>query len=153
MYSEDLILMLGNSLCRWMLSTKQKKLKTKRWGWMCQMKKWPEDMRPWWGQRGRNGLKKKDQRQCQLWRWNWRHKTHERKDILKAPRLKRVPEDVAQGCLVRAHFGTHSIGLSELLMLVICQEMHNYENMLFEEQMRDGCYTSFAKWYLSRMDF
>lgn len=26
---------------------------------MCQMKKWPEDMRPWWGQRGRNGLKKK----------------------------------------------------------------------------------------------
>lgn len=42
-----------------MLLTKQKKLKTKRWGWMCQMKKWPEDMRPWWGQRGRNGLKKK----------------------------------------------------------------------------------------------
>lgn len=64
-----------------------------------------------------------------------------------------MPEDVAQGCLMRAHFGTHSIGLSELLMLVICQEMHNYENMLFEEQMRDGCYTSFAKQYLSRMDF
>nr|AAW78965.1 GekBS119P [Gekko japonicus] len=70
-----------------MLKTKRKKLKMKQWSSMCQMKKWPEDMRPCVGTIGKKFAKKRDRANYEVG-GKWRHKRP-----IKAKKMFLKPQD------------------------------------------------------------